>query len=579
MIRKVVCNSCGVDFEAVSLPNVRSVFCPNCATEVNFDKGKEIVEIGGYHLHDMLGQGGMGQVYRASDKSGRMLALKVMAQDSAESPELRERFAREMSIMGSLHHENIVDLIDRGETSTFQFFVMELVEGTTLRHLIREGPISSEKIAQIAIQTFKALGYAHSMGIIHRDIKPENILFDKNGIVKVTDFGLARKVSFGSSDRGVSLTATNAFMGTENYMSPEQKINPKAVSHKTDIYSFGVVVYEMLTGGMLPMGIFQPPSFYKPLDPFWDSFTFRLLDINPEMRPDNCEEIILEINQFLSSPPNSPEGSQVSRVAPPSRPAGLPGQIPTRGRNKNDSAAEMLEVSQRMRNRLEDLFNEAHKNYEAGNYEVALELWDNALPLTTTDDDRQGINEWKNLCLEKLNRKPQAKEELVVLLCPGCHKPFHVESGVLDRFEFSCPSCAAVLQYDKVRKCVTGQKTPPAAVSTGQPERPKGESPERTGARSGWFANLRFWLFYLLLGLIAFDWYEPGLLDRAIAIFLNLVPSSGSMMSPAVLVLYLRFIGHIFLILIGCSYLYSLYGSPESAEKEERTKIQIGGKR
>ncbi|NLI80051.1 MAG: protein kinase [Candidatus Riflebacteria bacterium] len=318
MIKKLNCTACGISFEAFSFPLAQQLRCPNCASMVDSQAGKELEEIGGYRLFEMLGQGGMGQVFRAEAPDGKRYALKVMAAASAESPELQERFEREMSIMASLDHENIVRLVDRGTSGSARFFVMELVEGTTLRHLIRMGKLTNPEIVNITCQALIALQHAHSHGVVHRDIKPENILITNDGQVKVTDFGLARQEAW----EGASLTKTNAYMGTENYMSPEQKINPKGVTTKTDIYSLGVVLYEMLSGGMLPFGVFQPPSAFRPVDEFWDRLTFRLLDLDPSQRPASCEEVLLEIRDFANRPVAAPPGEGEAATAAGAAPAG-----------------------------------------------------------------------------------------------------------------------------------------------------------------------------------------------------------------------------------------------------------------
>ncbi|HNV70080.1 MAG TPA: protein kinase [Candidatus Ozemobacteraceae bacterium] len=300
MIRSVFCPKCRLRFEVIESPRLDSARCPHCAGQLDLGQHSHTVEkLGHYQIIEMIGQGGMGQVFKARNPDGKLVAVKLMSIDLMSSAELTERFEREMDILASLQHENIVQLLDRGVTSAYKYFVMELVEGVTLRSLINTGSLTEAKIASIAVESLKALGYAHAKGIIHRDIKPENILFDRHGKVKITDFGLARRLSTASGD-SQGLTATNAFMGTENYMSPEQKINPKAVTHKSDIYSFGVLLYEMLTGGHLPMGLFQPPSSFKTLDDFWDRLCFRMLDINPDLRPENGVALAQEIEAYRS---------------------------------------------------------------------------------------------------------------------------------------------------------------------------------------------------------------------------------------------------------------------------------------
>ncbi len=550
MIKKVVCPSCGIEFEAISHPQGQPVFCPNCASEVDPNRGVSLEELGGYKLAGLLGQGGMGQVYRAVSPDGAVVAVKVMAQESAESPELQERFDREMEIMASLDHPNIVKVIERGRTSRFKFFVMELIEGPTLRHLIREGKLTEPDITGIAIQTLQALGYAHARGIIHRDIKPENIMFDRAGTVKVTDFGLARKVTF----QGPALTATNAFMGTETYMSPEQKINPKAVTHRTDIYSFGVVLYEMLTGGMLPLGIFQPPSFYRPLHEFWDGLTFRLLDLNPDMRPANCDDIVTDLENFRQHP-NAPKLA-TSRPASPTASAPAPaGPVQAAAPSAGDA---MRREEIRIQQKFKDLCDHANALFQRDEFDAAAKTWEQALAYTSDADERENIQNWMRLCREKIAE--QQARQAIVFLCPRCLKPFSQSPDQPIPARLDCPTCGGTIAYEihKKRWVPVGdpvKKAPPSAETPGRKEIPRTPSPAGVNLRQG--------LLGVVAVLLGIDMWNPDRLDRMIQQILAPVPWLG--LSQGAVGLALRFVIYLAVIYWGCGLAYSLYDYQRSS--------------
>ena len=218
--------------------------------------------LGRYEVLEKIGQGGMAVVYRGVQTSlGRPVAIKVLPPQFASTPELLERFDREASIVAQLAHSNIVQVIDRGREGDLLYIVMELVDGPSLHEMIRAGKLEISRIIDIGAQICDGLAYAHSMGVIHRDLKPQNILVDKNsGRVKIVDFGIAQL----ESTCGVlsTLTCKHSTIGTMNYMSPEQRLDSHAVTHLTDIFGFGVILYEMLTG-KLPIGHFKLPSLLR----------------------------------------------------------------------------------------------------------------------------------------------------------------------------------------------------------------------------------------------------------------------------------------------------------------------------
>src|ERR1035438_9198814 len=208
---------------------------------------------GPYQIAARLGQGGMGEVYLAHDtRLGRDVAIKVIAHERAGDTNLQSRFEREARAASALNHPNIVSVYDVGEQDGTQYIVSELVRGESLRQMISRGPVPAPELARIATQIADALIAAHAAGIIHRDLKPENIMVTVEGRVKVLDFGLARCIKQHVSDSQSTVTQSAAtqpglVMGTAGYMSPEQ-ICGQAVDHRSDIFSVGVILYEMATG-------------------------------------------------------------------------------------------------------------------------------------------------------------------------------------------------------------------------------------------------------------------------------------------------------------------------------------------
>lgn len=231
---------------------------------------------------DLLGQGGMGAVYKARQVNlDRIVALKIIKPDDIKDKAFARRFEREAQAMARLNHPHIVTIYEFGQTADMYYLVMEYVEGVTLRHLIQTRELASEQALAIVPELCEALQFAHDQGIVHRDIKPENILVDRQGHVRIADFGLAKLLGNASEKR--NLTRTGQVMGTPNYMAPEQVEQPLDVDHRADIYSLGVVFYEMLTG-QLPMGRFELPSQRVEVDVRLDEVVLRALEKQPDQR-------------------------------------------------------------------------------------------------------------------------------------------------------------------------------------------------------------------------------------------------------------------------------------------------------
>lgn len=205
-------------------------------------------QIGPYSIHQQLGSGGMGEVYLAQDvRLGRKVALKLLDPHLVSDTKTRARFFREARLASSLDHPNICTIHEVGEAEGRPFIAMQFVEGQTLRQVIGGRPLALDALLSIGLQVADALATAHARGIIHRDIKPANIIVTPQGQAKVLDFGLAKLLEREEDEATTHLTMTGAIMGTPACMSPEQARGER-VDHRTDIFSFGVVLYELATG-------------------------------------------------------------------------------------------------------------------------------------------------------------------------------------------------------------------------------------------------------------------------------------------------------------------------------------------
>ena len=252
-----------------------------------------------YDIQELIGMGGMGAVYRARQKRlDRSVAIKILPPEVGTSPSFAARFEREAQTMAKLNHANIVQIYDFGKTGDYYYFVMEFVDGVTLRKIIDTGGLSTQEAMRIVPEICSALQFAHNTGIVHRDIKPENILLDQNGGIKIADFGLAMLLE--RQPTNITLTQSNQVMGTLHYMAPEQMKGGRSIDHRADIFSLGVVFYELLTGE-LPIGRFESPSSKLQLDVRLDEVVLRALDADPERRYQQASEVQHAVNQLSAS--------------------------------------------------------------------------------------------------------------------------------------------------------------------------------------------------------------------------------------------------------------------------------------
>jgi tRNA A-37 threonylcarbamoyl transferase component Bud32 len=245
-----------------------------------------------------IGRGGMGVVYKARQvKLDRPVAIKLIRPESAGDPRFAERFLREARAMARLRHPNIVMIHDFGEVGGLFYLIMELVDGGDLRQALASGPLDDEAALVTAFQVCDALQYAHEQGVIHRDIKPENILRDRNGQVKIADFGLAKLLQ---ASEVAPLTLTRQVMGTPHYMAPEQFERPREADHRADIYSLGVVIYEMFTAG-LPLGRYELPSEKVGAEEKLDEIVTTALASNVNERYAKVEDLRDDLIEFAGN--------------------------------------------------------------------------------------------------------------------------------------------------------------------------------------------------------------------------------------------------------------------------------------
>ena len=322
MTEKNSCKSCGW-----TLPDdAPGGLCPVCVLRAAAEPppaiaGPSLEEIRRafpqLEILECIGRGGMGIVYKAwQPHLGRHVALKLLDSDLHANPDFAERFAREARFLGKLAHPNIVAIHDFGETAGFFWLMMEYVDGVNLRQAMQAGRFSPAQALAIIPEICTALQFAHNHGVLHRDIKPENILLDAKGHVKIADFGIARLLDTGHD---FALTHTGSALGSAAYIAPEQIESPHDVDHRADIYSLGVVFYEMLTGE-LPLGRFPAPSEKSASDPRLDEVVFRALAKEREKRYQSADGLRTGVEKSESAPP-------VGKGTSPTNTTGLPWSV------------------------------------------------------------------------------------------------------------------------------------------------------------------------------------------------------------------------------------------------------------
>ncbi len=297
--------------------------CPTCLLEAGLGAEPDTVnieppraekppftheELAGAFPHleilELVGQGGMGVIYRARQRSlDRVVALKILPRHVAADPAFAERFNREARALAKLSHPNIVYVHESGKAGGLFYLIMEYVDGVNLRQAQKAGTLSPTQALAVVPQICDALQYAHDQGVVHRDIKPDNILLDRSGHVKIADFGLAKLLQPGADE--ATLTGDAQVMGTMHYMAPEQISKPKEVDHRADIFSLGVVFYEMLTGE-LPLGRFVPPSQKVEVDVRLDRVVLRTLEQERERRYQRADAVKTAVSEIGASPRRKP---------------------------------------------------------------------------------------------------------------------------------------------------------------------------------------------------------------------------------------------------------------------------------
>jgi serine/threonine protein kinase len=242
---------------------------------------------GGFRVEEMVGAGAMAVVYSATQLSlDRKVALKILPRDFAKRPSFVRQFDSETELLASLNHPNIVSIIDRGHEGDTYYFAMEFVEGTTLAEMLTASELDEEFFMKILEQCADAMSYAHGKGVIHRDIKPANIMLNDQGMVKIADFGVAGLISDAAETGG-----KRRVMGTRGYMAPEQEVDVRRTDARSDIFSFGAVLYRALTNTVpdrLPAR--APSEANADVDPRLGLIVLKCLEVNPDRRYQTAEE-------------------------------------------------------------------------------------------------------------------------------------------------------------------------------------------------------------------------------------------------------------------------------------------------
>lgn len=310
--------------------NAPEGLCPQCLlmAAAGSQPGGDIIDIGDpaevakklpqFEILELLGRGGMGVVYKARQlQLDRLVALKILPPLDALSADFVARFTREARALARLNHPNIVNVHDFGETDGLYYIIMEYVDGANLRQLLQSQKLTPAEALAIVPRICDALEYAHEEGLVHRDIKPENLLIDKKGRVKIADFGLAKLLRREPLD--MTLTHSGVSLGTLRYMAPEQMDKPETVDHRADLYSLGVVIYEMLTGET-PVGRFELPSQKASVDIRLDKIVLHALERDVERRYQHASEIKTDVEDVAAKTASPASPAAAAPEEPPSAP-------------------------------------------------------------------------------------------------------------------------------------------------------------------------------------------------------------------------------------------------------------------
>ncbi len=247
----------------------------------------------------------------------RPVAIKLLPEQVSHDTDFARRFQREAHAMSQLDHPGIVGLYELGRTSADHlYFAMEYVDGATLHDVVQKIGLNQEQALSVAVQVCNALAYAHERGVIHRDVKPENILIDTESQVKIADFGLARLVDAAAHSH--ARTRPGLILGTPDYMAPEQRMGMN-VDHRADIYSVGVLIYEMLCR-RTPQGIFEPPSARTGCDKRIDRIVSKAMQQTPDRRYQSIQDMAADLQVVLSSRPEQPPAPKAVSLPSPTAP-------------------------------------------------------------------------------------------------------------------------------------------------------------------------------------------------------------------------------------------------------------------
>lgn len=278
--------------------NMQRQLFANLEAEIE-EKEPLSLNVQGYEIQELIGGGGMGEVYRAVlTARGRVVAMKVVSGRLTRDPEVTARFEAEVAALSQLSHHNVVRVLDHGETVNGRhFLVMEYVDGCDLRRLLRAQRLELERALDIFLKVCAGVSHAHQRGLVHRDIKPANILIGADGTVKVADFGLAKTLVESSSSYG--FTQTRDTFGTPYYVAPEVTRSAGQADARADVYALGVLLYELLTGSV-PMGQFTPLSKKTGLSKKIDGIISHALADDPQRRLSSVEEMAAAVEKIAA---------------------------------------------------------------------------------------------------------------------------------------------------------------------------------------------------------------------------------------------------------------------------------------